>query len=226
MLPSHALTPPPPRGPVCRAGSSTLKFPNSEFPRDHDKHGVRADRKNPDGSGMCLGDFQRHKSSQKAGLEPAHVLALRLYTTAAYFSINQPLRDIDRTTPHQFAATVLFLTQALKKLRAVHSDANAVQYLWRGLSGVELPEEFKENGGTEFAPMSTTLDMKVALHYAVKGRQEGLVQLIKLKCTGLGRGSDVGYLSAFPDEKEILFPVRLPALPDACQHSLVLACAP
>ena len=35
--------------------------------------------------------------------------------------------------------------------------------LWRGMRGVRATKEFREHGGTELAPMSTTADFKVAV---------------------------------------------------------------
>jgi len=60
---------------------------------------------------------------RRAQLKAAHVVALRLYTTAAFRSINGPLRDHGRTEPHPFAATVFFLTDGIRRLRAISADA-------------------------------------------------------------------------------------------------------
>lgn len=68
--------------------------------------------------------------SQFAGLTTAHVVALRLYTTAAFRSINNPLRDLLKDEdgqpvvpptlrqPHPLPCTVAFLYEALKRTRA------------------------------------------------------------------------------------------------------------
>jgi hypothetical protein len=53
-----------------------------------------------------------------------HVVALRLYTTHAFHSLNDPLRDRgrhERGVPHKFPATVFFIQEGVKKLRAVRS---------------------------------------------------------------------------------------------------------
>ena len=65
------------------AGSSKKIFENSPYPRDCDADGLRADRKTQAGEGMKLDDFVAHPHSRAANLSRAHVLALRLYTTAA-----------------------------------------------------------------------------------------------------------------------------------------------
>ena len=72
-----------------RAGSSPLLFSNSAFPRDTDANGLRGDRKSASGEGMNLDDFVAHRDAQKGGLAHAHVLALRLYSTAAFRSLNE-----------------------------------------------------------------------------------------------------------------------------------------
>ena len=57
-------------------------------------------------------------------LEPSHVLALRLYSTAVYKSINGPLRDTKRTGPHPLAITVSFVDEGVRRLRAIGADGS------------------------------------------------------------------------------------------------------
>ena len=50
------------------------------------------------------------------------MLALRLYTTAAFVSINNPLRELvaaSRVEPHPFPVTVAFISEGIKRLRAI-----------------------------------------------------------------------------------------------------------
>ena len=54
-----------------------------------------------------------------AKLLDSHVLALRLYTTSTYDSINKPLRTDPATQPHPFAITTYFVSQGIKLLRYV-----------------------------------------------------------------------------------------------------------
>ena len=78
---------------------------------------------------MAFKDFCQHPSSRKAGLNAAHVLALRLYSTAAFKSINYPLRDqsrVKRNERHKLAMTVFFVYKAVVRLRRVEeNDVNA-----------------------------------------------------------------------------------------------------
>jgi hypothetical protein len=83
---------------------------------------------------MRLEDFRMLKDAVTAQLKPQHVAALRLYTSQAYKRINDPLRNGEK--PHPFAATTYFLSEALKKLRAVNAQGTETQQrkeFWRGM---------------------------------------------------------------------------------------------
>lgn len=202
------------------AGSSPKLFGNSPYPRDCDENGVCASRLTPSGEGMLLADFRSHPHAAAAKLGLAHVLALRLYSTAAFQSINAPLREIGRTRAHPFPATVMFLSDAIKKLRAVFAASHAgqpvdgasanasgkqqdVKELWRGLRDATVPDEFMRLGGVENAPMSTTSNLEVAMRYS----DSASPMLMRLKVdTFLQLGADLHFISAFPAEHEICFP--------------------
>jgi hypothetical protein len=88
--------------------------------------------------GKRLHDFLRDPHAVSAELEAAHIAALRLYTSDAYTCINDPLRNgCSDAEPHPFAATTLFLSDALKKLRvnngADSSQATKRKEFWRGM---------------------------------------------------------------------------------------------
>ena len=106
------------------AGSDSTLFVNSAFPRDCDENGTRPDRKRADGTGMQIDDFLNHHFAQKVGLKMPHVVALRLYTTAAFQSMNAPLRS---ETRHPFPATIKYLAEGIGKLRAAGNDDGNVQ---------------------------------------------------------------------------------------------------
>ena len=190
------------------AGSSAKLFPNSPYPRDCDASGLRADRTAASGDGKRLADFGAHPNAVTAGLRPEHVLAIRLYSTAAFKSINEPLRERGRTVPHPFPATVHFLAEALKRLRTVTAgtaDAHDTLDLWRGMAHTDLKADaaFFRRGGTELAPMSTTADAGVAVAYAASAR----ALVFKVRSTSfMDRGADISWCSAFPAEKEYLYP--------------------
>lgn len=145
-----------------------------------------------------------------AGLHLHHVLALLLYTTSSYKSINDPFRNQPYPQlPHPFAATLYYISDALTKLRTVQganqSHANREQIFWRGMIDLRVTDEFLEVGGTEMSCMSTTSSKKVAADFAKKSKTSPL--LLKLSSNDfMSHGADISFLSVYPEEKEILYP--------------------
>ena len=245
---------------------------------------------------MFVDDIFHH--SQAATLEKAHVLALRLYTTAAFEVINVPLRDLGKredAPAHRLPVTVAILKEAIDMLRAVnapaatrasHSSSNGeplrlddtasglpsthravvrdkVQLkkrqavaarllhkdsqsslsdapsavsplsplspssprtlqvlpdLWRGMHGVAVDEdsEFIVQGGTDYAPMSTSTSIKVALSYSRLHEAKPSPVLLRLRNRDwtkdkpsegwFNHGVDLAFLSCFPAEEERVYP--------------------
>merc|ERR1712137_467707 len=107
------------------------------------------------------------------------VFILRLYTTAAYWVINSNMRkrveiDEDATQmicetegrskdKYPFPATMTVIKEAIMKLRGVHINKGEDRPidLFRGMADMEVPEQFLNDGGCEFAPCSTTTDIVV-----------------------------------------------------------------
>jgi len=190
-----------------QAGSSELTFQNGRR-RDTGRNGER------------LADFVAHTNAQTACLGEAHVLALRLWTTACYKSLVEPLRVGSRTArpAHPFPVTISLIKEGISRLRACaagsdqkhdhnheHVDANgpACVDLWRGLRNVVVPADFACHGGCELTPMSTSSSLATALSYA----QSGSSLLLKLRTHSfLQRGVSLEFLTAFPGEEEFLFP--------------------
>jgi len=164
-------------------------------------------RRRADGRGMRLADFCSHPKATASALTEAHVAALRVYSTAAYRSLNNPLRVArEDRPPHGFPVTIALIHDAVKKLRAASAqadDAHAELDLWRGMQNRELPDGFMRMGGTEVAPMSTTSDLSTAVKYSVSRH----AILLRLRTHDfIMRGADISFLSAFPAEAEYLFP--------------------
>jgi hypothetical protein len=182
-----------------RAGSSAKAFQGGRR-RDSQRQGEQ------------LRDFVDLPQSRLAELEPAHVLALRLYTTAAYKSINTPLRDQSpERGPHPMPTLINFIKDAIGKLRAVAASqgdgSDSPLDLWRGLRGLAVDTSFLRQGGTELAPMSTTTELAVALEYSLSSSEHTECLLLKLRTESfMQRGADLDFLSCFPGEKEVLFP--------------------
>ena len=159
-------------------------------------------------TGWTLEDFCDTLSSEHAGLQKEHVVALRLYTSDSFRLFNDSMRTKRR--PHPIRFTVYVLNDALKKLRKVKAkenpnEYNQIKYLWRGMKDMTLDfEEFKRKGGTELAPMSTSDDYDVAKAYA--DSRMGLI--FELETQGNTRGVDISEFSMYPKEREFLYPVN------------------
>mmetsp|Transcript_9652 Transcript_9652/g.29898 ORF Transcript_9652/g.29898 Transcript_9652/m.29898 type:complete len:201 (+) Transcript_9652:702-1304(+) len=169
---------------------------------------------------MKLEDFMKHDNVEKAELTLPHVAALRLYTTLAFKYLNGPLRDqvdyYDKQKPHPLPKTVAFISEGIKKLRAAYAtrvaagEIKAKTCLWRGFKNVEISEDFMHaepngnyRGGTELAPMSTTTDMAVAAKYSKSDKS----LLFKVVLDNFMQyGAELRWLSAFPEEEEVLYP--------------------
>ena len=156
--------------------------------------------------GMALDDFVNHDSSMTATLLKPEVLALRLYTTIAFKSLNNPLRDRDpQRPPHPFPITINFIKSAIGKLRAVEAssgDKGKID-LWRGMKNLKLTDNFRTNGGTELACMSTSTNKEVVAEYA-KSDQPLIFRVVSTSF--LNRGADIKWLSLYAHEDEILYP--------------------
>ena len=107
-------------------------------------------------------------------------------------------------------ATVLFLQEALKKLRVNAADElQGSTSLWRGFKDLEVEQEFLDQGGTELAPMSTSTDLRTAARYSCNGRNGETALIMKLKIDKndfMSYGAGLKWLSVFPGEEERLLP--------------------
>ncbi len=124
----------------------------------------------------------------------------------------RPLRDLDRRDqkqPHRLAVLVFVLSNAIKKLRAYAANSREGQQplvLFRGMSNKEIFDTFMVEGGTELAPMSSTVELWVALKYS-QGPAGSISTLLWIHTKNfMDRGVDLEWLSAFPHEKEFLYP--------------------
>jgi hypothetical protein len=118
---------------------------------------------------------------------------------------NSPLRGVGAYAgkPHPLPVTTAFINDGIKRLRAIgasHADGAKAKDFWRGMRNLELAEGFLEAGGTELAPMSTSSDVRVALHYSSQAEKRLIFKIASANF--LDRGADLRYLSAFPAESE------------------------
>jgi hypothetical protein len=135
-------------------------------------------------------------------LEKSHVVALRLYTTSTFKSINDALRDTHATGPNPFAAIVIFAAEGIMQLRDPRYVGGETSF-WRGMTDVKASKEFIEQGGSELGFMSTSRDQTVAVDFA-NGGCPMVIEVVVNEY--LERGADISFLSQFPLEKEILYP--------------------
>ena len=131
------------------------------------------------------------------------MLALRVYTTQSYGRINNPLRQDPPERPHPFAATTYFISEAIKKLRAVAAgrpDAHQTLTFWRGMKDLGLSAQFVAQGGTEYACMSTSASQGVACDFAISD-----CPLVFKFVTPdfMSRGADIAFLSVYESEAEV-----------------------
>ncbi|KAL3909905.1 MAG: hypothetical protein SGPRY_009256, partial [Prymnesium sp.] len=74
---------------------------------------------------VLVSHFFKHEKAVEANLEPAHVVALRFYTTHAFKYLNGPLRSDKfghEKYPHPLPITLTYISEGIKRLRAVQSD--------------------------------------------------------------------------------------------------------
>mmetsp|Transcript_76621 Transcript_76621/g.151867 ORF Transcript_76621/g.151867 Transcript_76621/m.151867 type:complete len:1162 (-) Transcript_76621:155-3640(-) len=165
----------------------------------HEPAGDYESQYEPVRAGKMLNYFVNHPISKKVGLEEAHVVALRLYTSQAFASLNTPLRC---TGTHPFPATVAFLVEGIKLLRAVRANESLGLRMWRGIRFVSH-NSLAGSGGTERAMLSFTTDLTSATHFATS--QEVLLLLIRAK-TFSQCGASLDFLSCVPHEHEVCYP--------------------
>lgn len=158
------------------------------------------------GQSKTIDELMQTEQVKTAKLLRAHVLALRLYTTSTYATMNSPLRTDPPTQPNPLAATTYYASQGIKLLQSVAGNlpnAHESQDLWRGMKDMTISDAFSESGGTEFACMSTSTSQEVAIDFA----ESTIPMILKLETKDfMSRGADISFLSVYPGEGETLFP--------------------
>ena len=161
--------------------------------------------------GKSLNDFLEMNICKEAKLIKAEVLALRLYTSCAFWSINGPLRrraeEPDQNdwakNPCPFAATTYYISTGVTKMREVQKKDFKPIELWRGMKNLHVQKSYLRDGGAELGCMSTSKNRKVVMSYSRS--QTPLIFKIKVD-TPMSMGADISFLSLFPKEEEYLFP--------------------
>ena len=161
----------------------------------------------PDAQQMTFEELMACDTMQASGLEGYHILALRLYTTSSYRSINNPMRQSPPVLPHPFGATLYYISDALSKLREVQGRDPAMRnetlVFWRGMKDLQITDDFLQTGGSEMACMSTTSSREVAEDFAWS-KSPLLFKFVSNSF--MSHGADISWLSVYPNEKEVLYP--------------------
>ena len=143
----------------------------------------------------------------------------RLYTGPLFEKYNGVLRGLPNRVPffvtgymerclgNRYVATIHAINRCLVKL----SKVTPAQKLYRGVSGMRLPDCFFEysdatyrvSGGVEFGFMSASADKEESLKYAT-ARTPSL--LYEIDQGMLDRGASLQWLSQYPHEAETCFP--------------------
>ena len=93
--------------------------------------------------------------------------------------------------------------------------------LWRGMGDTRASSRFLAFGGTELACCSTSSRLEVAARYATAaGSATTLIFCVKTS-TFMNTGVDISAFSAFPHEKEFLYPPLTYMHPTGETHRLV-----
>ena len=104
--------------------------------------------------------------------------------------------------PHPFPATVSFVAEGIRRLRAVEAErAGGVERLWRGMRNVRA--DMRRAGGTEPAILSCTPDLETAARFATS--RTSFLLLVRAR-SFMQRGAELQFLSVAPHECEVCYP--------------------
>jgi len=161
-------------------------------------------------------------TAKEANLQKAEVIAIVLYTGPMYMIYNAILRQFPlqlyqelKKTNSLFTTTIFTLVSAVHKLSWVAGISSGMK-LYRGLKDdISLPDLFFKcdkngcSGFTEFAFMSTTSKVGVALSYSRSDGEDGAAgamgKLFVIEVGSVDRGASVREFSQYKDEDEYLY---------------------
>jgi hypothetical protein len=155
--------------------------------------------------GQSLHFFLTHDNAKEACLTETEVIGLRLYSGPMFMHYNMVLRQ---QTGKQYITTIHAIVSGIIKLSSI-MKLPLDRKVYRGLSGVELPEEFWHadkygaKGGVEMGIMSTTRSMGVAVQYSSYGQ---VPTVFEIEIGQVDRGAELRWISQFPGEDEVVMP--------------------
>ena len=129
--------------------------------------------------GGSLHFYMTHSNAKEAGLTRTEVIGLRLYSGPMFMHYNMVLR---MQTGKQYITTIHAIVSGIIKLASIMMLPRD-RKVYRGLSGIELPEEFwnadkyGSKGGVEKGIMSTTKSMAVAAQYSSYGQTPTIFEI-------------------------------------------------
>lgn len=136
-------------------------------------------------------------------------------------SLAQGRRASDKIAPEQFGLLRRLPSTFQASLRRSSQSAGPDIILWRGMRDLHATNSFLVRGGTELAPMSTTTNINIAARYARAGRDNHSLVFRLRSSTFMNLGCDLMAFSAFPHEKEALYPPLTYLQPTGKPHQLV-----
>jgi hypothetical protein len=123
-------------------------------------------------AGKTIDYFVELSETKDTGMNKPEATSLHFYSSHSFGAVTNPLRDPTRETEHPLATITYYIEQVIRKqLKWGVKDKNAAsqeRVLCRGFSDLKISDEFMEFGGTEFAPMSTTTDVRVSVVYPIR----------------------------------------------------------
>jgi hypothetical protein len=156
-----------------------------------------------------------------AGLTRPEIIAIILYTGSIFQIYNgmlrrfghcgvvdggtQPVPIMERCAQHDnfYPCTVHCLVSGIKKLQQAAGPEYNRGWLYRGLSGGQLPASFRKRGFAEWAFMSTTKDLRVAVDYS--GAKQGkAATLLKIEMSDVDAAVGIKELSQYPREEGVV----------------------
>ena len=183
------------------------------------------------GAGLEKGDvrvlrplayYAQLESVKRAGLTPFEIIAIILYTGPMFQIYNGMLRGFGHCgvveagvapvtvqercerAQNTYTSVIHCLVSGVKKLQQTGGRMRG--WLYRGLAGGQLPASFHWKGFAEWAFMSTTKSLKVAIEYSGASDGHGAT-VLRVEASDVDGAASVKEFSQYPGEEEYLWGV-------------------
>jgi len=166
--------------------------------------------------------YRELKSVTTAGLTSYEIIAIILYTGPMFQIYNGMLRGFGhcgevqagvapvtvkercKCAQNTYTSVIHCLVSGVKKLQQTGGRMRG--WLYRGLGGGELPASFHRTGFAEWAFMSTTKSLEVAIEYSGASDGHGAT-VLRVEASDVDGAASVQEFSQYPREKEWLWGV-------------------